>query len=71
MSPREEYFAKQEFDRFEEIMNTKEYLSQEEYDFCFSYDKNQFFKKKIFILYINYVLCKFKIKISRIIKCLN
>lgn len=39
MSPRQEYFAQQEFNRFEEIMNTKEYLSQEEYDFCFSYDK--------------------------------
>lgn len=40
MSPEEIYFAEQEFNRFEEIMNTKTYLTQEEYDFCFSYDKD-------------------------------
>jgi hypothetical protein len=40
MSPRQEYFAQQEFNRFEEIMNTKTYLTKEEYDFCFSYDKD-------------------------------
>ena len=40
MSPESVYFAEQEFNRFEEIMNTKEYLTKEEYDFCFSYDKD-------------------------------
>ncbi len=40
MSPEEVYFAEQEFNRFEMIMNTKEYLTQEEYDFCFAYDKD-------------------------------
>lgn len=40
MSPRQEYFAQQEFSRFEEIMNTKTYLTKEEYDFCFAYDKS-------------------------------
>jgi hypothetical protein len=40
MSPEEVYFAEQEFKRFEEIMNTKLYLTQEEYDFCFGYDKD-------------------------------
>ena len=40
MSPRQEYFAQQEFNRFEEIMNTKTYLTKEEYDFCFAYDES-------------------------------
>ena len=40
MSPEEIYFAEQEFNRFEMIMNTKTYLTKEEYDFCFSYDKD-------------------------------
>jgi hypothetical protein len=40
MSPESVYFAEQEFNRFEEIMNTKTYLTKEEYDFCFSYDKD-------------------------------
>ena len=40
MSPEEIYFAEQEFNRFEEIMNTKTYLTKEEYDFCFAYDKD-------------------------------
>ena len=40
MSPESVYFAEQEYFRFEEIMNTKEYLTKEEYDFCFSYDKD-------------------------------
>ena len=31
MSPEEVYFAEQEFNRFEEIMNTKEILTKEEY----------------------------------------
>ena len=40
MSPESVYFAEQEFNRFEKIMNTKEYLTKEEYDFCFAYDKD-------------------------------
>jgi len=32
------YNAEQEFKRFEMIMNTKLYLTQEEYDFCFGWD---------------------------------
>ncbi len=40
MSPEEVYFAEQEFNRFDMIMDTKEYLTQEEYDFCFAYDKD-------------------------------
>ena len=40
MSPREEYFANEEFNKFEMIMNTKTYLTKEEYDFCFAYDKD-------------------------------
>jgi hypothetical protein len=39
MSPEEIYFAEQEFKRFEEIMNTKLYLTEEEYDFCFEYNR--------------------------------
>ena len=38
MSPESLYIAEQEYFRFEEIMNTKEYLTKEEYDFCFAYD---------------------------------
>ena len=40
MSSEEIYFAEQEFNRFEMIMNTKTYLTKEEYDFCFAYDKS-------------------------------
>ena len=40
MSPESLYIAEQEYFRFEEIMNTKEYLTKEEYDFCFAYDKD-------------------------------
>ena len=40
MSPESLYIAELEYHRFEEIMNTKEYLTKEEYDFCFSYDKD-------------------------------
>ena len=40
MSPESIYIAEQEYFRFEEIMNTKEYLTKEEYDFCFTYDKD-------------------------------
>ena len=34
------YDEEQEYQRFESIMNTKEYLTKEEYDFCFAYDKD-------------------------------
>jgi hypothetical protein len=40
MNPESIYFAELEYNRFEEIMNTKTYLTKEEYDFCFSYDKD-------------------------------
>ncbi len=40
MSPESLYIAEQDYFKFEEIMNTKEYLTKEEYDFCFSYDKD-------------------------------
>ena len=40
MSEQTNYIAEQDYHRFEEIMNTQEYLTQEEYDFCFSYDKD-------------------------------
>jgi hypothetical protein len=40
LSPESEYYAAKEFAKFEEIMNTKEILTQEEYDFCFGYDKD-------------------------------
>jgi hypothetical protein len=34
------YDEQEEFKRFEEIMNTKLYLTKEEYNFCFTYDKD-------------------------------
>ena len=40
MSPESLYIAEQDYSKFEEIMNTKEFLTKEEYDFCFSYDKD-------------------------------
>jgi hypothetical protein len=40
MSEQTNYTANEEYQRFESIMNTQEYLTQEEYDFCFSYDKD-------------------------------
>tara|TARA_R110000796_G_scaffold230770_2_gene348532 strand:+ start:556 stop:789 length:234 start_codon:yes stop_codon:yes gene_type:complete len=40
MSEQANYTANEEYQRFESIMNTKRYLTQEEYDFCFSYDKD-------------------------------
>ena len=40
MSPESIYIAEQEFNRFEEIMNTKTYLTKEEYEFVFAYDKD-------------------------------
>ena len=41
MSEQEVYFQEQEFKRFETIMNTQEYLTKEEYDFCFAWDEDQ------------------------------
>ena len=40
MSQESLYIAEQDYSKFDEIMNTKEYLTKEEYDFCFSYDKD-------------------------------
>ena len=40
MSPESLYIAEQDYFRFEEIMNTKLYLTKEEYNFCFAYDKD-------------------------------
>jgi len=40
MSPESLYIAEQDYFTFEEIMNTKLYLTKEEYSFCFSYDKD-------------------------------
>ena len=34
------YIAEQDYFKFEEIMNTKLYLTKEEYNFCFTYDKD-------------------------------
>mgnify|MGYP003630366285 len=39
MSNREIYMQEQELSRLEEIVNSKEYLTEEEFDFCMSYDK--------------------------------
>jgi hypothetical protein len=35
-----QYAEQAKLDRFEKIMNTQEYLTQEEYDFCFEWDKD-------------------------------
>jgi hypothetical protein len=35
-----QYEEQQKHNRFESIMNTQEYLTQEEYDFCFGWDKD-------------------------------
>jgi hypothetical protein len=40
MSPQEIYSENEKLERFEMLMNTKEYLTQEEYDFCFEWDKD-------------------------------
>jgi hypothetical protein len=40
MTKEEIYGAEQEFKRFEIIMNTQAYLTQEEYGFCLSWDKD-------------------------------
>ena len=39
MSPEFLYIAEQEYYKFDEIINTKEYLTKEEYEFVFAYDK--------------------------------
>tara|TARA_B110000261_G_scaffold153126_1_gene183376 strand:- start:131 stop:376 length:246 start_codon:yes stop_codon:yes gene_type:complete len=38
MNPESLYIAEQEYFRFEEIINTKMYLTREEYDFVIGYD---------------------------------
>jgi hypothetical protein len=40
MSTESLYIAEQEYSKFQEIMNTKDYISKEEYNFCFAYDKS-------------------------------
>jgi hypothetical protein len=50
MTEQEIYFAEQEFNRFEMIINTKEYLTKEEYDFCVAYDN----EVKANLTYIGY-----------------
>ena len=40
MSSQEIYSETQKLERFEMLMNTKEYLTKEEYDFCFAWDKD-------------------------------
>ena len=40
MNTEEIYFAEQEYKEFERIMNTQLYLTKEEYDFVFMYDKD-------------------------------
>jgi hypothetical protein len=40
MTEQDQYDALQEYNYFEMIMNTKLYLTKEEYDFCFAYDKD-------------------------------
>ena len=40
MTEEENYKAVEEFNRFAKIMNTQLYLTHEEYDFCFGYDKD-------------------------------
>ena len=40
MTEQEIYGAEQEFKRFEKIMNTQEYLTQDEYDFCLAWDED-------------------------------
>ena len=40
MNSQEVYFAELEYNRFKMLINTQTYLSKEEYEFCFSYDKD-------------------------------
>ncbi len=35
------YLTEQEYKQYQEIMNTKTYLTQEEYDFCFNWDHEE------------------------------
>ena len=37
----ERYEALQEYNRFEELVNTKEYVTKDEYDFIIKYDKTE------------------------------
>jgi hypothetical protein len=38
MTDLDRYGALQEFNRFEQLINTKEYLTKEEFDFCVAWD---------------------------------
>jgi len=40
MTDSEIYEATQEYNKFVVIVNTKEYITKEEYDFCIAYDKD-------------------------------
>jgi hypothetical protein len=40
MTTEDQYLEQQKLERFNKIMNTQEYLTQEEYDFCFGWDKD-------------------------------
>jgi len=40
MSSEQIYLENEKLKRFEMLMNTKEYLTKEEYDFCFEWDKD-------------------------------
>jgi len=41
MMSESDYLTEQEYKQYQEIMNTKEYLTQEEYDFCFNWDHEE------------------------------
>jgi len=41
ISEREIYFAEQELERYQMLMGNKEYLTKEEYDFCFEWDAEE------------------------------
>jgi len=41
MSPESIYIAEQEFNYFETLVNTKEYVTKNEYDFIVAYDKTE------------------------------
>jgi len=41
MTELERYEALQEYNRFEELVNTKEYVTKDEYNFIVAYDKTE------------------------------
>jgi hypothetical protein len=44
MSQEAEYFAQQEWNEYQRLINTVEVLTQEEYDFCNAYDSEETWK---------------------------